>query len=119
MNLVIVTLNELHFHSLHERFKCTGNKHRKLNFYHWFYPFIYKSGNAWVKGIVKSTEPCKCVIFLCFKDTLTSENQVFFKRMKILIFNTHLPLSSIISPFQITRRHSSDGCLLHWKKLVT
>ena len=46
-----------------------------------------------------------------FKDTLTLENQPFFKRMEILISDTHRPLSAIISPFQCTQRHSSEGCL--------
>ena len=37
-----------------------------------------------------------------FKDTLTLENQPFFKRMEILIFDTPLPFSAIISLFQFT-----------------
>ena len=37
-----------------------------------------------------------------FKDTLTLENQPFFK-MEILIFDTHQQLSNIISPFQFTQ----------------
>ena len=45
-----------------------------------------------------------------FKDTLTLENQPFFK-MEILIFDTHRPLSTIIYPFQFTQRHSCEGCL--------
>ena len=52
LNLVIVTSNKLYFYSLHERFKYTANKHRELNFCHQFYPFIYKSGNAWVKYLI-------------------------------------------------------------------
>ena len=48
LNLVIVTSNKLYFHNLHERFKCTGNKHRELNFCHKFYLFV-QVWNAWVK----------------------------------------------------------------------
>ena len=51
-----------------------------------------------------------------FKDTLTLENQPFFKRMEILIFDTRRPLSAIISPFQFTQRHSSEGCLFTSEK---
>ena len=32
--------------------------------------------------------------------------------MEILIFDTHWSLSAIISPFQLTQCHSSEGCLL-------
>ena len=46
-----------------------------------------------------------------FKDTLTLENQPFFKRMKILIFDTHRQLSAIIYPFQFTQRHSRECTL--------
>ena len=46
-----------------------------------------------------------------FKETLTLENQPFFKRMEILIFDTHRALSAIISPFQFTHCHSSEGGL--------
>ena len=46
-----------------------------------------------------------------FKDTLTLENQPFFVRMEILIFDTHWPLSAIIYPFQFMQRHSHEGCL--------
>ena len=45
-----------------------------------------------------------------FKDTLTLENQPFFKRMEVLIFDAHRP------PFQFTRRHSCEGCLFTLKK---
>ena len=31
---------KLYFHRLLKRFKCTGHKHRKLNFCHKFNPFI-------------------------------------------------------------------------------
>ena len=34
LNLVIVTSNELYFHSLHKRFKCIANRHRELNICH-------------------------------------------------------------------------------------
>ena len=51
-----------------------------------------------------------------FKDTLTVENQLFFKRMEILIFDTHWPLSTVISPFQLTQGHSSEGGLLTLEK---
>ena len=46
-----------------------------------------------------------------FKDTLTLENQPFFKIMEILNFDTHRPFSAIISPFQSTQRYSSEGCI--------
>ena len=46
-----------------------------------------------------------------FKDTLTLENQPFFKRTEILIFDTNRPHSVLISPFQFTQCHSSEGCL--------
>ena len=36
--------------------------------------------------------------------------------MEILIFDTHRPLSAIISPFQFTQRHSSEGCLFTSEK---
>ena len=51
-----------------------------------------------------------------FKDTLTLQNQPFFKRMEILIFDTHQPHSPIISPFQFTQYHSSEGCLFASEK---
>ena len=51
-----------------------------------------------------------------FKDTLAFENQPFFKTMEILIFDTNWPLSAIISPFQFTQRHFSEGCLFTLKK---
>ena len=54
-----------------------------------------------------------------FKDTLTLENQRFFKRMEILIFDTQRPLSAIISPFQFTQRTPMKAAHLHRKKLVT
>ena len=37
--------------------------------------------------------------------------------MEILIFDTHWPLSAIISPFQFTQRHSSEGCLFTSEKI--
>ena len=46
-----------------------------------------------VKGIVKWAEPCNCYSSH-FQDTLTLENQPFVKRMEILIFDTHWPLSA-------------------------
>ena len=36
--------------------------------------------------------------------------------MEILIFDTHRPLSAIISPFQFTQHHSSEGCLFTLEK---
>ena len=51
-----------------------------------------------------------------FKDTLTLENQPFFKRMEILITDTQWPPSAITSSFQFTQRHSSDGCLFTSEK---
>ena len=51
-----------------------------------------------------------------FKDTLRLENQPFIKRMEILIFDTHWSLSAIISPFQFTQHHSSEGCLFTSEK---
>ena len=51
-----------------------------------------------------------------FKDTLTLDNQPFFKRMEILICDTHWPFSAIISPFQLTQHHSSEGCLFTLEK---
>ena len=51
-----------------------------------------------------------------FKDTLRLENQPFIKRMEILIFDTHWSLSAIISPFQFTQYHSSEGCLFTSEK---
>ena len=36
--------------------------------------------------------------------------------MVILIFETHQPLSAIISPFQFTKHHSSEGCLFTLEK---
>ena len=51
-----------------------------------------------------------------FKNTLTLENQPFFKRMEILMFDTHLPFSAIISPFQFTQGHSSESCLFTLEK---
>ena len=51
-----------------------------------------------------------------FKDTLTLENQPFLKRMEILISDTHRPLSAIISPFQLTQHHSSDGWIFTSEK---
>ena len=51
-----------------------------------------------------------------FKNTLRLENQPFSKRMEILIFDTQRPLSAIISLFQFTQRHSSEGCLFTSEK---
>ena len=51
-----------------------------------------------------------------FEDTLTRENQSFFKRMEALIFDTHQPFSTIISPFKFTQHHSSEDCLLTLEK---
>ena len=70
------------------------------------------------KGIVKWAEPGKCVMCYSsrFKDTLTEVNQSFFKRMEILLFDTHQRLSAIISPFKFTQRHSSEGCLFMSEK---
>ena len=45
------------------------------------------------------------------KDTLTLENQPFFKRMEVLIFDTHRSLSFIIYTFLFTQCHSREGCL--------
>ena len=51
-----------------------------------------------------------------FKDALTLENQPFFKIKDILIFDTNCKLSAIISPFQFTQHHSSEGCLFTLEK---
>ena len=51
-----------------------------------------------------------------FKDTLIEKNQSFFKSMDILIFDTHRPLATVISPFQAMQRHSSEGCLFASEK---
>ena len=51
-----------------------------------------------------------------FKDTLTEENQPFFKRMEILIFDTHWPFSAIIYPFKFTQFHSHEGFLFTLRK---
>ena len=36
--------------------------------------------------------------------------------MKILIFDTHLWLSVVISPYELMQRHFSDGCLVSSEK---
>ena len=54
--------------------------------------------------------------FSNFKDTLALENQPLFKRMEILIFDTHRPLPTIISLFQFTQRHSSEDWLFTSEK---
>ena len=36
--------------------------------------------------------------------------------MEILIFDTHRPLSAIISPFQLTQHHLSEGYLFTSEK---
>ena len=51
-----------------------------------------------------------------FEDTLKLENQPLFKRMEILIFDTHRSLSAIIYPFQFTQRHSREGCFFTSRK---
>ena len=51
-----------------------------------------------------------------FKDALALLNQTFFKRMEILIFDNHWSLSAIISPFQFTQCHASEGCLFTSEK---
>ena len=51
-----------------------------------------------------------------FKDTLTLKNQPFLKRMDIWMFDTNWPFSTIISPFQFTQLHSSEGCLFKSEK---
>ena len=43
--------------------------------------------------------------------------------MEILIFDTHRPLSTIISPSKFTQRHSSEGCLIYigknlWRRVL-
>ena len=45
----------------------------------------YRFSHFIFKGIVKWAEPCYSARF---KDTLTQENQPFFKWMEILIFDT-------------------------------
>ena len=50
-----------------------------------------------------------------FKGTLT-ENQPYFKRMEILVFDTNRPLSAIFSPCQFTQRHSGEGGLFTSEK---
>ena len=52
---------------------------------------------VFIKGTVKRTESCKCVILFISR---TQENQPFFKRMEILIFDTHQQLPTIIPPFK-------------------
>ena len=36
--------------------------------------------------------------------------------MVILIFDTQRPFAAIISPFQVTQRHFSEGCLFTLEK---
>ena len=36
--------------------------------------------------------------------------------MEILIFDTHQQLSAIISPYEFTQHHSSEGCLFSLEK---
>ena len=91
-------------YSLHARL----NSHYKA----WSYK---KNKHKKITGIVKWAEPCKYVILLVSRI-------LWHKRinpMEILIFDTHRRLSARISPFKFTQRHSSEGCLLHRKKLVT
>ena len=40
-------------------------------------------------GIVKRAEPYKCDILLVSRILLHKENHTFFKRMQILMFDTH------------------------------
>ena len=54
-----------------------------------------------------------------FKDTLTLDNQPFFKRMEVLIFDTHRPLSAIILLSGLRSAIQMKAAYLHRKKLVT
>ena len=63
------------------------------------------------KGIVKRAEPCNCDIILASRVLWYKRITPFFKRMEILIFDTHRRLSVIISPYKFTQRLSSEGCL--------
>ena len=56
------------------------------------------------------------LIFFLFQGYSDVRESPFFKRMEVLIFDTHRPLSAIISPFQFTQRHSSEGCLFTSEK---
>ena len=71
-----------------------------------------------LKGIVKWAEPCKYIILLVSKRYTLTENQSFFKRMGILIFDTCRSLSTIISPFKFRQRHSSKAAYLHRKNIL-
>ena len=52
-----------------------------------------------------------------FKDTLTLENQPFFKRMEILMFDNHRALSAIIYPFILRSAIPVKAAYLHREKL--
>ena len=133
----------LHFHYvilLYHIFCCIKEKKKFIYFFfvHTFLFFLFASYikttkkkwlQSWfrrhfrkncliLKGIVKWAESCERVnvLFFLFRDTLTQENQHFFKSMEILIFDTHREISAVISPFEFTQRHYSEGCLFILEK---
>ena len=78
LTLVIVSSNKLYFHSLYERFKCTANKHRELNFFHKFYPFI----QVW---------KCMDLVFDCSigSPMLMLVSQIFELASRCLVYFNH------------------------------
>ena len=56
------------------------------------------------------------VIFFSFQGYSDIRESPFFKRMEILIFDTHWRPSAIISPYKFTQRHSSEDCLFSVEK---
>ena len=64
------------FHSLHERFKCTANKHRELNFCLKFYPFI----QVWEYMVY---------VFDCSIGPHISVSQIFELAGHLLVYSSH------------------------------
>ena len=56
------------------------------------------------------------VLFFSFQGYSDIRESTLFKRMEILIFDTHRRLSTIVSPFKFMQRHSNEGCLFTLKK---
>ena len=56
------------------------------------------------------------MLFFSFQGYSDIRDIPFFKKMEILIFDTHRLLSDKISPFEFTQRHSSEGCLFTSEK---
>ena len=56
-------------------------------------------------------------MFISLQGYSEEKNYPFFKEMEILTFDTHQPLSVVISPYKYMQRHSSESCLFSTGKI--